>query len=262
MLLGRVKSENDPRMLQLGRYVAVDGLPVPPARDILDRTVNWPMLANDQFNCCTSAAAGHMVHHWTVTNDRGVFLTDQDIIRAHAALTKDQLMEPVSMLNALKFWRKTGIGSHLIHSYVSAGRAKAEVLRAVIYLFGGAYIGLDLPNFSLKGKTGAEILATPWTIPGPDSGVDADPRLENGHCVAAIAYDEAAIYVVTWGRLKSMSWEFFTRYTDEVYAVLSTDWVEESRKSPSGFDLTALEVDLSRVTRQPAMPIQIAASGT
>lgn len=250
MQLGRLKSAHDPRMLQLGSYVSIDALPVPPARDLLDRTKAWPMLANNQFNCCTSAAAGHMVHHWTAANDCGVFLTDQDIIRAHAALTGDQLMEPVSMLNALKFWRKTGIGHHRIHSFMSAGRAKADTLRAVIYLFGAAYIGLDLPNFVMQGKTEEAIIATPWGIAETVSAEDAAPQARNGHCVAAIGYDETAIYVVTWGTLKTMSWEFFARYTDEVYGVLSTDWVEQDKRSPSGFDLNTLEYDLSRVTAQ------------
>lgn len=259
MLLGRVKSANDSRMLQLRSYVAIDSFPVPPAHDMLDRTVAWPMLANDQFNCCTSAAAGHMVHHWTEANQRGVFLTAKDVIEAHAALTGDQLMEPVSMLNALKFWRNTGIGNHRIHSFMSAGQAKTDELRAVIYLFGAAYIGLDLPNFAVSG-TPEEILKTPWEVPSGVSPEDAARQVKNGHCVAAIGYDEKLIYVVTWGTLKTMSWDFFTRYTDEVYAVLSTDWVEKDQKSPSGFDMRTLERDLSRVTRQPAIVDKIAAS--
>lgn len=247
MLLGRVKSENDPRMLQLRSYVAIDTLSVPPTHDMLNRTKAWPMLANDQFNCCTSAAAGHMVHHWTEANQRGVFLTDKDVIEAHAALTGDQLMEPVSMLSALKFWRKTGIGDHRIHSFMSAGRAKEETLRAVIHLFGAAYIGLDLPDFAVQGKP-EEVLATVWEISATAPPGGAAPQVKNGHCVAAIGYDERVIYVVTWGALKTMTWGFFTRYTDEAFAVLSTDWVEKDKKSPSGFDLTTLEVDLSRVT--------------
>ena len=181
MLLGRVKSVHDPRMLQLQSYVAMDALAVPPVRDLLDRTKAWPMLANDQFNCCTSAAAGHMVHHWTEANQQAVFLTDQDIIKAQAALTGDQLMEPVSMLNALKFWRKTGIGNHRIHSFMSAGHAKVDTLRAVIYLFGAAYIGLDLPNFAMNGKTEEEIIAIPWAISETVSPGDAAPQFKNYH---------------------------------------------------------------------------------
>lgn len=247
MRLGRIKSAYDPRLLKLGSYIAVDKLPIPPARNIIEHTDGWPMLANNQFNCCTSAAAGHMVHHWTAANQNGIFLTDADIIKAHAQLTGDHLMEPVSMLTALKFWRKTGIGNHRIHSFMSAGHARADMLRGVIFLFGAAYLGLDLPNFTMAG-TPDQILATPWEIPSNIAPQDAAPNESNGHCVAAVGYDEQFIYVVTWGTLKSMSWDFFLRYTDEAYAVLSADWVQQNKQSPSGFDLTTLERDLHLVT--------------
>lgn len=247
MLLGRVKSVHDSRMLHLQSYLAVKALPVPPVHQMLDSTLAWPMLANDRFNCCTSAAAGHMVHHWTAANQHGVFLSDDDIVRAHAQLTGDHLMDSVSMLDALKFWRKAGIGEHRIHSYMSAGHAASDDLRAVIFLFGSAYIGLDLPKFAMSGVP-EQIPEIPWVIEPSMSPDDASPQPANGHCVAAIGYDEKVIYVVSWGKLKTMTWEFFERYTDEVYAVLSPDWVQRDIESPSGFDLTTLAVDLSLVT--------------
>lgn len=252
MLLGRVRSTKDSRMLQLRTYVSVDTLPVPPAHEMLDTTVAWPMLANDRFNCCTSAAAGHMVHHWTVANQHGVFLTDDDIIRAQAKLTGDHLMDCVSMLDALKFWRKNGIGDHRIHSYMSAGHAKPDDLRAVIFLFGSAYIGLDLPHFAYSGDP-LHIPEIPWEVPASVSPEDAAPQPANGHCVAAIGYDDQVVYAVSWGRLKTMTWDFFVRYTDEVYAVLSTDWVQRDAECPSGFDRKALTHDLSRVTAHPSI---------
>lgn len=251
MLLGRVKSVNDSRMLQLNSYLAVETLPVPPVHEMLDSTLAWPMLANDHFNCCTSAAAGHMIHHWTAANQRGVFLTDDDIVRAHALLTGDRLMDSVSMLDALKFWRKDGIGDHRIHSYMSAGQAKCDDLRAVIFLFGSAYIGLDLPKFAMSGVP-QQIMEIPWAIDPAVSADDASPQPANGHCVAAIGYDADVIYVVTWGKLKTMTWDFFVHYTDEVYAVLSPDWVQRDIECPSGFDLATLERDLSLVTAQPS----------
>jgi hypothetical protein len=236
-------------MLNIQDYVALDTLPVPPTHEMLSRTSSWPMLANNKFPCCTSAAAGHMVHHWTEANQLDIVLTDNDIIQAHSLLTGGKTDQAVSMLDALKFWRNTGIGDHKIHSFMSAGHAKIDTLRALIYLFGAAYIGLDLPNFAVKG-TPAQILETPWQISPTVSPEDAAPQLSNGHCVAVIGYDENVAYAVTWGTLKTMSWDFFTRYTDEVFAVLSMDWVKD-KASPTGFDLSTLEHDLSLVTSAP-----------
>ena len=251
MKLGRVKSKNDPRNLHIHNYVQIQSLPVPPAHDMINRTKTWPMLANDKYNCCTSAAAGHMVHHWTEENQHNVFLTDADVIQSHSRLTGNHLLEPVSMLEALKLWRNTGIGKHQIHSFLSAGHANPDHLRAIIFLFGGAYIGMDLPNFAFSGSP-EEILSAQWETNSGRSPDDAAPRIENGHCVAAIGYDENAIYVVTWGLIKPMSWDFFTTYNDEAFAVLSTDWVEEDRKAPSGFSLQALEDDITMATSQAA----------
>ena len=256
MQLGRAKSRPDVRTLQLQNYVEVAALPIPPVQEMLDTTVTWPMLANDRFNCCTSASAGHMVHHWTAANQRGVFLTDEDIIRAHAELTGDRLMDCVSMLDALKFWRKTGIGDHRVHAFVSAGHAgnaHPADLRCVIHMFGSAYIGLDLPHFATSGDP-LGWPDIPWEIPAAVAPQDAVPQLSMGHCVAAVGYNDQVVFVVTWGKLKTMSWDFFQRYTDEVYAVLSPDWVQQDAVSPSGFDLTTLAHDLSRVSNHPAHP--------
>ncbi len=250
MKLGRVQSINDPRTLHLADYVAIASLPVPPPMEMLETTTTWPMLANNQFNCCTSAAAGHMVHHWTAANQQGVFLTDADIIRAHAQLTGDRLMDGVSMLNALKYWRKNGIGNHRVHSFVKAHGRKADELRGIVHLFGSAYVGLDLPKFAVAGDPSGWP-AIPWAIPNAVSPDDAAPQLENGHCVTAVGYGEEGVYVVTWGALKVMSWDFFNRYNVELYAVLSTDWVCGNKVSPSGFDMTSLGRDLSLVQATP-----------
>jgi len=256
MLLGRIQSVHDPRTVRLRNYVDVRTLPVPPVQEMLEQTPTWPMLANDRFNCCTSAAAGHMIHHWTAANQRGIFLTDADIIAAHAQLTGDHLMDMVSMLDALKFWRKTGIGGHQIHSFVSADKGHAGELRCVIHLFGSGYVGLDLPGFACAGPpTGWPDI--PWEISPSTPAADAAPNPNMGHCVAVVGYDQQSVYCVTWGRLKSMSWEFFERYAEEVYAVLSTDWVAQNAKCPTGFDIVMLERDLTLVHAQkpkPAVP--------
>ncbi|MBW4038399.1 MAG: hypothetical protein HIU91_05875 [Acidobacteria bacterium] len=259
MLLGRAKSAKDSRLLHLNSYVAVDTLPVPPVHNMLDTTATWPMLANDKFNCCTSAAAGHMVHHWTAVNQHGVFLSDNDIIAAHAALTCDHLLDCVSMADALKYWRKMGIGQHKVHSYVSVGRAEPDDLRGVIYLFGSAYIGLDLPQFAYTGEL-AKIPDIPWAIPVSATPEACAPQVSQGHCVAAIGYDEQAVYAVSWGRLKTMTWEFFSRYVDEAYAVLSQDWVELDSKCPSGFDVSLLDRDLERLRADPSPQARATAS--
>lgn len=249
MKLGRMQSKVDPRTLRLTDYVHA-ALPTPPERELVETTAAWPMLANDRFNCCTSAAAGHMVHHWTAANREEVVLCDDDIIRAHALLTGDHLLDCVTMLDALKLWRKTGIGDHRIHSFVQARPADADQLRIIIHLFGASYVGLDLPRFAC-GPDPTLWPATPWSVPPQVAPEDCRPQSENGHCVTAIGYGSDGIYVVSWGLLKVMSWEFYQRFNFETYAVLSHDWVEKNAKCPTGFYSSALVRDLRQLEEAP-----------
>jgi hypothetical protein len=254
MKLGRIRSTPDKRTFQLINYVALEKLlvedeklpPIPDEEMMHPGDCSWPMLANDQYPCCTSTAAGHMVHHWTELNGHEILLTDDDIIQSYHALAGDSGKDGVSMLEALKYWRKKGIGDHRVHSFVQAEPMSRKALRSMVHLFGSAYLGLSLPNFAYPNPP-IGLTEIPWEISTTASDQDSEPQESNGHCVAAIGYNQDVVYVVTWGTLKTMSWEFFEKYTFESYAVLSHDWVNCCGVSPSGFDIDALERDLGLV---------------
>jgi hypothetical protein len=258
--LGRIPSTPDPRTLRLDSYVDLSRLPFAdqllptiPLGEMLhdDMRSDWPILGNDRFPCCASSSAGHMVHHWTEANGHLVLLTEQEIIAAHGALTGGAADKGVTMLDALKYWRKSGIGDHTIHSFVLADNQRDE-LKSVLYIFGSAYVGLNLPDFAYPTPLPAnlaEIPAIPWEIPTNLPANDWAPNPNKGHCIAAIGYDEKIVYVVTWGTLKTMSWDFYLKYSSETYAVLSPDWLSNN-ESPSGFDFAALQRDLQLVTRE------------
>src|SRR5580692_6648399 len=44
-----------------------------------------------------------------------------------------------------------------------------------------------------------------------------------------IAYDSRNLYVVTWGAIKSMSWQFYCDYADEAYAIMSSDFLAKNK---------------------------------
>ncbi len=51
-----------------------------------------------------------------------------------------------------------------------------------------------------------------WTIaPG-------DVKMLGGHAIVAGGYDADHLYIVSWGALFRMRWDFFAKYADEVYA--------------------------------------------
>jgi len=77
------------------------------------------------------------------------------------------------------------------------------------------------------------------------------------HCIPAVGYDTRNLYIVTWGSVKAMSWEFYKAYMDEAYAVLSPDW---AKKPPNGFELKTLQADLAAIKKVPAAKSRVAAA--
>jgi hypothetical protein len=241
--LGKLPARTDIRTLRLRRYIDRAALPLPPTAIDLARAVpEWPMYANDRLGDCTTAAAGHMIEVWTAAaHGLAEEISERAVVDAFERV---KLVDPVTgdegavELDVLKLWRNTGIGGHRIGAFASVSSLDRELVRTGAYLFGGLYIGLQLP------QTAQEQELWDWThrLDGP-----AAPGSWGGHAVDIVAYDSHGLTAVTWGRLQLMTWSFWDRYCDEAYCILSNDFLEKGR-APNGFDLAALERDLRLVT--------------
>jgi hypothetical protein len=242
--LGKLPVRTDVRTLSLPRYVDRDELPTPPADlDLASAVPEWPMYANDRVGDCTTAAAAHMIEAWTApTRGRAVELAERAVL---AAFDEVKQVDPVTgedgavELDVLRLWRKRGIGGHRIGAFVRVPVRDHGLVRDAAFLFGGLYIGLELPLSAERQQT------WDWThrLDGP-----AKPGSWGGHAVDVVAYDVDTLTVVSWGRLQKLTWAFWDRYVDEVYAVLSVDFLDEAGRAPNGFDLAGLKKDLALVT--------------
>ena len=246
--LGKHRPKLDSRTLQFGAYLT-DKLPPPPATIDWGKAVaNWPMMGNDKYGDCTCAAAGHMIEEWTANTAKVEILPDSAILQAYNYFAKGNADAGANMLDVLKYWRKTGIGGDKIAAFAQLEPHNDVQLQDAVSIFGNCYIGLALPNFAVPPNT--DFLKIPWLVPPGGSVGNAAPNPHNGHCVPAVAYDQRFIYVVTWGAVKTMSWQFYDAYADEAFAVLSMDWINKQvGTAPSGFDMTTLQSDLAAVTR-------------
>ena len=66
MKFGKLSPKVDERTLKLADYIIPDKLPTIPAmKDSADRIQSWPMMANDNLEDITIAAAGHLIQLWT-----------------------------------------------------------------------------------------------------------------------------------------------------------------------------------------------------
>ena len=245
--LGKLPARNDPRTLKLANYLQPGSLPLIPQQVTWGNKVpEWPMFLNDTLGDCTCAAAGHLIQMWTADHHHEITPTDDDILQAYEAVghydpsdsSTDQGAVEIDVLN---YWRQTGIADHQILAYVSVNPRNKSHLLAAMFLFGGLYIGVQLP-LSAQAQVGGL-----WTTTGGDAS-QTDPGTWGGHAIPLVIHNQSTWSCVTWGKLQKMDDGFVYTYVDEVYALVSEDWANKHVGAPSGFDLGHLMKDLKLVT--------------
>ncbi|MGH3394082.1 MAG: hypothetical protein ACRDPO_05265 [Streptosporangiaceae bacterium] len=244
--LGKNRPVIDDRTLRFATYLK-PALPTPPtAVEYGDKVPTWPMYYNDQYGDCTCAAAGHMIQNWTANAATEVTVPDQSVLTfyEHFVGTPPPADAGCNMLQVLRYWRKTGVSQHKVLAFASLDLQNQVQAQNAVWLFGSIYIGVALPDFATQG----DMLTVPWAVPPGGPVGNAAPNPSNGHCIPAVAYDANNLWIVTWGELKSMSWEFYSAYADESFAVISQDFIAANGLNPAGFDLDALKADLKQIT--------------
>jgi len=245
MKLGKTPAVHDPRTLQLANYLKPAVLPPPPPQaNWSTKVASWPMMMNNTIGDCTIAAAGHCIEEWTTDVGDPVIVPDATIVAVYSAVSgydpkTGQHDVGANELKVLNYWRQQGIGGHTIRAYAALEPGNLDHVRDAVFVFGNCYIGLALP---LSAQT-QEI----WSVPSGGTAGQGAPGSWGGHAVPAVAYDPQGLTVVTWGALKRMTWDFWSAYCDEAYALLSDDFLT-SDKTPAGIDLALLEQDLAAVT--------------
>jgi hypothetical protein len=244
--LGKREKRIDTRTLKMAKYVTE--LPEPPQFANWLRPTSWPMFGNDTLGDCVEAASGHMIELWqSFMAPAAALPTDAQIITAYSGATGYVPGNPATdqgtdMLSFLNYWRKTGVGGQKIAAYVALKPGDLNELRLAVYLFGAAMIGVQLPISAQSQPTG-------WSVPAGLTG-DGAPGSWGGHCIPVGAYYQSSPAadrnkVITWGEVITMSDYFYQCYSDEAYAVLSSDWIAANLQAPNNFDLAALQADLA-----------------
>lgn len=250
--LGKLDARHDNRTLRLERYLGPGLLPAPPAISWATPIGSWAMMANDRLGDCGLAAAGHLIQEWTTDESSPFTPSDDQIISAYSAVSGyDPLTgendNGVVLLDALNYWRQTGVAGRKIQAFASIPPSASEMIKQSVLLFGGAYIGLQLP-ISAQNKDVWTVNHGSWLGNLFHYNLDDEPGSWGGHCVPIVAYDTNFLYVVTWGAILKMTWAFFAKYCDEAYAVLSPDWYSSKGVTPSGLDAKQLIADLALIT--------------
>lgn len=247
--LGRKATKNDPRTFKLAKYLSPNVIPdVPDKADWGHGTTNWGMMLNNDYGDCTAAGIGHIVRLWNDRTSKPVIISDDDVIKLYEAVTDAEgaPFNPATgendngcaELDVLKYVRKNGFSGHSVDAFASVDPKNELLLKATIWLFGAAYVGVSLP-------LAAQTQGSTWYVSGPLIG-RKEPGSWGGHAVILTAYDDVGLTAITWGQEQKLTWNWWKAYGDEAYALLSGDWIDsKSNLSPSNFDINALKTDLA-----------------
>ena len=241
MLLGKLEAVHDKRTLPFGRYAAK--LPDPPLS--CDRSkVDEPgkMYLNDTLGDCVVAAMANLDVLWDFFGSgENLEIPDSAVLTAYERISGWKPTGPDDpgpgcvMLNAMNYWRKSGLAGKKIHAFTGIHPGSINQIKLAIWLFGGVAAGFELPTNVLPGASGVPA----WTK------TNGRPNPNNGHGVALVGYDPENVWVRTWATIVPASWRFVTKYMDEGYAPLDRLWIP---RKPSGFDFRQLDADLAALS--------------
>lgn len=250
MKFGRLPHREDSRTMMLSKYLKMEKLPPIPKRYNWGKKIkpdNWGEMFNLQLNICTCAAAGHLIMAWTSNTGKLQRPKDFDILKAYCSVSNYNPAEPekdegVETLKVLKYWRKNEIAGHKIIAFAKLEDKNREQLVQTIYLFGGCYVGLNLPKSAARQYNTTK----KWTIPRGGNKKDAKKGSLFGHAVLVIGYNKEELRIISWGQEMTMTMDFWEAYSEESYALFSEAFIE-NEKTPSGIDVAELKHDINQI---------------
>jgi len=250
---GRLPRKADARTFKLSGYLNEANLIPIPKRHNWGKKIKrdkWGHMGNLDANLCTCSAAGHLIMVWTSNTSGLQRPKDEDIMKAYCDLTDynpetDARDTGVEALKALKYWRKNGIAGEKIVAFAELEDGNVEQLHRTIYLFGGCYVGLNLPKSAERQYNTTKR----WTMPRVGKKKDTAKGSWMGHMVLVTGYRKDELRVITWGREITMTIDFWKEYAEESYAVFSDAFIHHE-KTPTGLSVDQLLKDIELLKKQ------------
>ncbi len=243
-LLGKKKAKYLRGLPAMGKYT-LHMEKSPPEADYTGGLTNIGQMGNDKLGDCTCAAVGHAIQTWTGMTDKAdTILSDKAIVDLYAKTCGYVDGDPNTdnggvAADVLSYWYKNPIEGHSLSGFAAIRPGNRATARDAIFLFGVAYIGVQLPLAAQSGE---------WDV-SPDDHLKGDkaPGSWGGHAIPLVAYDKDSLTCITWGALKKMSWAWLDAYMDEGFGLLSKDWINSSGCAPPGFDFATLAADMQSI---------------
>ena len=245
--LGRLQRSFNPRVPHMSALLAGKTLPPPPpAIDwTKDMPANLGMMLNDTLGDCTCAAFYHALQVWTANASNKMDTEpDPDVEKLYVLACHYNPKVPGegpggNEQHVLTYLTRkgapigpTGAQTHKIAAFVEVDPRNIDDVKRTINDCGVAYIGFNVPQYILPPSGGSPAI---WDVQS------ADTNIIGGHAVVLAGYDANGARVISWGQYYTMTWAFFAKYVDEVYAIADQSWVQTKGTSPAGLTLAQLE---------------------
>lgn len=212
---------------------------LPHTIDWISRVPSWPMYLNDRIGDCTCAGVGHAIQALTAFATTEKTVTDNDVLKAYEAVSGYNPSTGANdngavMQDVLHYWFHTGLAGHKISAYASVNIRNLAEMRSALRWFGSVYIGINVPQ-SAEDQFSA---GQPWAV---DPG--ADNSIIGGHAVVIQEWDPQYARLITWGAVQRMTWDWFEKYGEEAWVVVTPDFIEANGLEASGVSMHQLVAD-------------------
>jgi hypothetical protein len=218
---GKLKAKKDSRNIKFKRIVSPALLPSIPASYDVDKEFSFPipsrMFCNDEWGCCVIAArANQTLRFEAAEQHRALNILDSQILEEYwREGGGDSSTKPdngLYMLDSLKSWRSQGWLSrgYNIYAFAQINWKDPSEVKAAIFLLKGVSGGVVLHQSDMdQFETGK-----PWSV------VSKPGKVVGGHALYWKAFSPSGLICRTWGQDQFVTWEWFFKNTDELYAVV------------------------------------------
>lgn len=247
---GRVHRTYDPRVPHLSALLAGQPPAAPPPA--VDNTKGMPanlgMMLNDTLGDCTCAAVYHAIQVWSFNALKKIDTEpDNDVEMLYVQACGYNPRVPgegpggneqkvlTYLLNQGAPAGPAGATRHKIAAFVEVDPRNVDDVKRTINECGLAYIGFNVPqSVQPPGQPPPAV----WNY------VPDQSNIIGGHAVVLAGYDAQGARVISWGQYYTMTWDFFARFVDEVYAIADPDWIAATGQTVGGLTLQQLEAQM------------------
>jgi hypothetical protein len=114
------------------------------------------------------------------------------------------------------------MGSQLL-KFINISHSSVQDVKYSVNKLGNAYLGVMLPENAMTYE--------PWVV-------DENAAILGGHAINVVGYDDPKklFYIVSWGQVIPMTYDFFLKYCEEAWSLYSEFWIQSTNTHLGDFD--------------------------